>query len=69
MKDKHYPLSPAVQNIVYKEIDNMLALNVIEESDSPWSNRSMVALKPGKNRYCLYTRNLNVFTVMEAYPL
>lgn len=47
--DKHYPLSPAVQNIAYKVIDNMLALNVIEESDSRWSNISMVAPKPGKN--------------------
>lgn len=29
-KNRHYPLSPAVQEIVYEEVDNMLALNVRE---------------------------------------
>lgn len=28
-KDKHYPISPAVQEIVYNELDNMLKLNVM----------------------------------------
>lgn len=36
-KERHYPISPAVQAIVYGEVDNMLKLNVIEESESPWS--------------------------------
>lgn len=69
VKDKHYPLSPAVQDIVYKEIDNMLALKVIEESDSPWSNRTTVVRKPGKNRFCLDARKLNALTIKDAYPL
>lgn len=69
IKEKHYPLSPAVQDIVYKEIDNMLALNVIEESDGPWSNRTTVVRKPGKNRFCLDARKLNALTIKDAYPL
>ncbi|XP_059220401.1 uncharacterized protein LOC131995628 [Stomoxys calcitrans] len=69
VKDRHYPISPAVQAIVYEEIDNMLRLGVIEESESPWSNRTTVVRKPGKNRFCLDARKLNKLTVKDAYPL
>lgn len=69
VKDKHYPISPAVQDIVYKEIDNMLKLKVIEESNGPWSNRTTIVRKPGKNRFCLDARKLNALTVKDAYPL
>lgn len=69
VKDRYYPISPAVQSIVYEEIDNMLKLNVIELSDSPWSNRTTVVRKPGKNRFCLDARKLNKVTVKDAYPL
>ena len=48
VKDKHYPLSPAVQQLVYDEVDEMLRLGVIEESESPWSNRTTVVWKLGK---------------------
>lgn len=69
VKDRYYPISPAVQEITFNEIDNMLKLKVIEESDSPWSNRTTVVRKPGKNRFCLDARKLNKLTVKDAYPL
>lgn len=69
VKDRHYPISPVVQEIVYTEIDQMLKLKVIEESNSPWSNRTTVVRKPGKNRFCLDARKLNKLTVKDAYPL
>lgn len=69
VKDRHYPISPAVQEIMYKEIDNMLQLGVIEESESPWSNRTTLVRKPGKNRFCLDARKLNDLTIKDAYPL
>lgn len=69
VKDRHYPLSPAMQSIVYAEIDKMLELGVIEESESPWSNRTTVVRKPGKNRFCLDARKLNALTIKDAYPL
>ncbi|KAL7726195.1 hypothetical protein ACLKA6_001600 [Drosophila palustris] len=34
-KDRHYPLSPAKQEIVWAEVDKMLQLGIIEESGSP----------------------------------
>lgn len=64
-----YPISLAVQEIVYKEIDNMLKLNVLEESESPWSNRTTVVRKSGKNRFCPDARKLNKITINDAYPL
>ena len=69
VKDRHYPISPAVQEIVYNEVDNMLNLGVIEPCESPWSNRTTVVRKPGKNRFCLDARKLNERTVKDAYPL
>lgn len=68
-KDRHYPMSPAVQALVYEEVDTMLRLNVIEESNSPWNNRTTIVRKPGKNRFCLDARKLNKLTVKDAYPL
>lgn len=69
VKDRYYPISPAVQKITYEEIDNMLRLNVIEPSESPWSNRTTIVRKPGKNRFCLDARKLNKLTEKDAYPL
>ncbi|GBO99559.1 Retrovirus-related Pol polyprotein from transposon 17.6 [Eumeta japonica] len=47
----------------------MIDLNVIEQSESPWSNRTTVVRKPGKNRFCLDARKLNQITIKDAYPL
>ena len=69
VKDRHYPISPAVQEIVFKEVDDMLNLDVIKISESPWSNRTTVVRKPGKNRFCLDARKLNERTKKDAYPL
>lgn len=38
VKQRHFPVSPAVEKEVYAEIDRMLSLGVIEESDSAWSS-------------------------------
>ena len=69
IKERHFPMSPPVQDIVYSEIDKMLDLGVIKESESPWSNRFTVVRKPDKNRFCLDARKLNACTIKDAYPL
>lgn len=65
----HIVLGKSELEVEYAELDNMLKLNVIEESDSPWSNRTTVVRKPGKNRFCLDARKLNAVTIKDAYPL
>lgn len=69
VKQRHYPYSPAVQNLVYEEINRMLALGVIEKCNSPWNSPVCLVRKPGKNRLCLDSRKVNALTVKDAYPL
>jgi len=68
-KDYSYPMSPAKQKVVEDEIDKMLELGVIKESKSPWSNRTTVVSKPGKDKFCLNARKYNALTIKDAYPL
>ena len=42
IKERHFPMSSAVQDIVFEEIDKMIKLGVIQESESPWSHRFTV---------------------------
>lgn len=69
IKQRFYPVSPAVEKVMYQEIDRMLALGVIEESTSAWSSPMRLVLKPNKVRLCLDARRLNQVTTKDAYPL
>lgn len=69
VKQRHFPVSPAVEKEMYAEIDRMLSLDVIEESDSAWSSPIVMVTKPGKVRICLDCRKINSFTEKDAYPL
>lgn len=69
IKQRFYPVSPAVENLMFQEIDRMLALGVIEPSSSPWSSPMRLVLKPNKVRLCLDARRLNQVTAKDAYPL
>lgn len=69
IKQRFYPVSPAVEQVMFKEIDRMLSLGVIEPSSSPWSSPMRLVIKPGKVRLCLDARKLNLVTKKDAYPL
>lgn len=69
IKQRHFAVPPAVEELLYKEIDRMIQLGVIEESQSPWSSPVALVHKPGKVRLCLDARKLNSVTVKDAYPL
>lgn len=70
IKQRHYPVSPAVQSTMYAELDRMLALGVIEESQSAWNSPVVLVRKSnGKARLCLDSRMLNKVTVKDAYPM
>jgi len=68
-KDRPYTMSAAMQKVVEDEIDKMLELGVIEETKSPWSNRTTVVSRPEEDRCCLDARKLNALTIKDAYPL
>ncbi|KAH8336090.1 hypothetical protein KR074_000017, partial [Drosophila pseudoananassae] len=69
VKQRHYPVSPAVEKLLYGEVDRMMRLGVIEESQSAWSSPVVLVQKPGKVRLCLDCRKVNSFTQGDAYPL
>jgi len=69
IKQRHFPVSPAVEKAMYTEIDRMLQLGVIEESQSAWSSPIVMVSKPGKVRICLDCRTVNSFTEKGAYTL
>lgn len=69
IKQRFYPVSPAVEKLMFSEIDRMLQLGVIEPSTSPWSSPMRLVVKPNKVRLCLDARKLNSVTKKDAYPL
>lgn len=70
IKQRYYPLSPAMQKIVNEELDFMLANDIVEPSTSPWSSPIvMVQKKNGKWRFCVNFKKLNAVSIPDAYPL
>lgn len=69
IKQRFFAVSPAIEKMLFEEIDRMLALGVIEESQSAWSSPVTLVVKPGKVRMCIDARKLNSVTVGDAYPL
>lgn len=70
ISQRQYPLSPAMQEHLNKEIDEMLKLKIIEPSQSPWcSPLWLVRKSSGEYRICFDGRKLNSVTVKDAYPM
>jgi len=69
IKQRHYPVSPAIEKLMYDEIVWMIGLGVIEESDSSWSSPVVIVRKPGKVRLCIDCRKVNDVTRKNAYPM
>lgn len=70
IKQRYYPISPAIQKIVDKELDEMLRLGIVEKSRSAWASPILlVPKKDGGYRFCVDYRQLNRVTQADAYPL
>lgn len=69
IKSRCYPVSPAVQKLIYEEVDKMLKSGVIEPCESPWASPVTLVRKPTKNRLCLDFRKVNKVTEKLAYPI
>lgn len=70
IKQRAYPVSPAVQDRMGIQLRRMLELGVIERSFSPWSSPVvLVKKKDGGDRLCVDSRKLNSVTERDSYPL
>lgn len=70
IKQRYYPISPAMQKLVNAELDEMLRLGVVQKSTSAWSSPIlMVPKKDGSLRFCVDFRKVNQVTEKDAYPL
>lgn len=70
IKQRYYPVSPAMQKHIDAELDKMLEAGIIERSKSAWSSPILlVKKKEGTYRFCVDFRKLNSVTEKDAYPL
>ena len=64
-----YHASPHGRKIIEDNIAQLLADDVIEESDSPWASPAILVRQKGKDRFCVDYRKLNEVTAADQYPL
>lgn len=70
VRQKCHQFSPAMLQVVHKEVDHMLKMGVIEPSNSPWNSPLVIVKKAnGEPRVCLDSRKLNSVTKFDSYPL
>lgn len=70
IKQRYYPLSPALLEQVNLEVDKMIKDQVIKPSFSSWNSPILLVKKrSGENRFCFDGRRLNEVTKPDAYPM
>lgn len=70
VKQRYRPRNPAMQAIVDRELNKMMAEGVVEPSNSPWSSPIVVVPKKnGESRFCVDLRQVNERSIKDSYPL
>ncbi|KAK7096255.1 hypothetical protein V1264_005571 [Littorina saxatilis] len=70
VRSKPYPIPFQARESLKKDIDNMLKMEVIRESSSPYSSPVVVVKKKdGTNRVCIDFRKVNKITVFDPEPM
>lgn len=70
VKQRYYIMSPDKLAELNRQLDEMLEMDVVEPSCSPWNNPITMAPKAnGEMRFCLDSRKLNQVSKHDAYPL
>ena len=63
-------IAVAQRQVIAKEVQDMLAKDIIEPSASPWSSPVvLVKKKDGSVRFCIDYRRLNAVTKRDVFPL
>lgn len=70
IRQRYYRMSPEKQKILCEQLQDMLADDVVEPCESPWSSPVLLTpKKTGDLRFCLDSRKLNAVTKKDAYNL
>ena len=65
-----YRVNPEKSEQIRKELDLMIKMGVIEESNSPWASPVVLIPKAdGSIRFCIDYRRVNDVTLPDAFPL
>jgi hypothetical protein len=57
-----YRASPEGQKIIDQTLAELIADDVIKESDSPWASPAILVRQKGKDRFCIDYRKINDVT-------
>ena len=70
VRSKQYPVPYSLKQDIKSELDNMLKLDIIEPTNSPYASPVVMVRKPdGTYRFCCDFRKLNSVTVFDAEPI
>ena len=70
VRSRPYPLPYAMRENLKREIQDMLSLGIIRESNSPFASPIVIVKKKdGSNRICVDYRKLNKLTVADPEPM
>jgi hypothetical protein len=70
VRTKPYPVPYNMRSDIRKEIQDMLELKVIEESNSPYGSPIvMIKKRDGSNRFCVDYRKLNKISIFDPEPM
>ena len=70
MKRKPYPILYKMQEVNDKEIEDMLAMGIIERSEAPYASPLVLVKKPdGIYWVCVNFKDLNKITVFDPAPM
>jgi len=70
VKNTPYPIPYNMQEVIDKEIDDMLAMGVKEHSEAPYASPLVLVKKPdGSYRVCVNFKELNKITVFDPEPM
>jgi len=70
IKHKSYPIPYKMQEVIVKEIEDMLAMGVIERSEAPYASPLVLVKKlDGSYRVCVNFKELNKITVFDPEPM
>lgn len=64
-----FPTSPAKREVINKQMDTWIKLDVIEPSISPWGAPGFITYRNGKPRMVIDYRKLNEMTIPDEFPL